>query len=379
MAELASAPAFLLIGNDATEQNPLVAWQIRTAIRQHGSRLYIVDSQEPGLKKRAKQFVKVAPGQEGAFLAALVGDGAAANAPTSTDFQTLRDALSGENDLVVLFGAAIQGPVLNRLAAFAASRAAEGKRTRFVALSDAANSRGAADMGLLPDRLPGYASVRNEEARAMFGGLWGARLPEKPGLDAPAMLAAAMSGKLKALYVVGANPAKSLQLSASQRLGKLDLLIVQDMFLTETARLADIVLPVLSAYEKNGTVTNCTGEVQMVRKGGDFTGARSDFDILRILSHQLAGHGLGQPIRLRTPDAAFEEIRRAVPGYNVSWHKLEAGAAEAVHSLAEIVDPADVSVPTGAIFSADDTLFTSGSLTPYCSMMRSLREVEERP
>lgn len=268
---------------------------------------------------------------------------------------------------------------MNHLAALAQSRAAEGKRTRFVALSDAANSRGAADMGLLPDRLPGYASVRNEQARAIFGGLWQASLAENPGLDAPAMLAAAVSGKLKALYVVGANPAKSLQLSESQRLGKLDLLIVQDMFLTETARLADIVLPALSAYEKNGTVTNCTGEVQMVRKAADCAGPRSDFDILRILSHQLAGHGLGQPIRLRTPDAAFDEIRRVVPGYAVSWHKLESGAAEAVHPHADAVSPADAGVPAGAVFSANDNLFTSGSLTPYCSMMRSLREVEERP
>ena len=76
-------------------------------------------------------------------------------------------------------------------------------------------------------------------------------------------------------------------------------------------------------------MTNTAGEVQLVRKGGDFMGPRSDFDILRILSHQLAQHGLGQPIRLRTPEAAFDEIRQHVPGYDVSWAGLLTGARRA--------------------------------------------------
>ena len=103
---------------------------------------------------------------------------------------------------------------------------------------------------------------------------------------------------------------------------------MQDLYLSETARLADIVLPALSGFEKSGTMTNTAGEIQLVRKGGDFMGPRSDFDILRILSFQLARHGVGQPIRLRTPDAAFEEIASHVPGYDVSWAGLLAGAAE---------------------------------------------------
>ena len=79
--------------------------------------------------------------------------------------------------------------------------------------------------------------------------------------------------------------------SSNRSFGNLEVLIVQDMFLSETARRADIVLPALSAYEKDGTMTNTAGEIQLVRKGGDFMGPRSDFDILRILSHQLAAPG----------------------------------------------------------------------------------------
>ena len=136
----------------------------------------------------------------------------------------------------------------------------------------------------------------------------------------------AARGRVKALYVVGANPAKTLDLAGADRLGKLDLLVVHDLFLSETARLADVVLPALSAYEKDGTMTNTAGEIQLVRKGGDFMGPRSDFDILRILSHQLARHGVGQAIRLRTPEAAFDEIRRHVAGYDVSWASLLTGS-----------------------------------------------------
>ena len=156
--------------------------------------------------------------------------------------------------------------------------------------------------------------------------LWGVNLPDKAGLDARGMLAAAANGKLRALYVVGANPVKTFAADVKdRRLGKLDLLVVQDLFLTETAQLADIVLPAASAYEKNGTMTNTAGEVQLVRKGGDVMGTRTDYDILRILSYQLAQHGLGRAIALRTPEAAFEEIRQSVAGYGISQATLLLG------------------------------------------------------
>ena len=385
MYDLESAPAVLLIGNDATEQNPFVAWQIRTAIRLHRSRLYILDSREQKLSSKAQDFVLIPGGQEAAAIARLSGaaSGTANASETELDrrMSALREAaLSGESDLVVLFGAAVQGAALARLGDLARERAAQGKRTRFVAVGDYANSRGAADMGLLPDFLPGYAPVANAAARDVFGQLWGATLPEKPGLDSRGMLDAAAAGRLKALYVVGANPAKKTNFVGSKRMGKLDLLVVQDLYLSETARLADIILPALSGFEKNGTMTNTAGEVQLVRQGADFMGARSDFDILRILSFQFAQHGLGQPVRLRTPETAFEEISRAVPGYTVSWASLLTGAAEATQPLAAAVNGHRPPEPSaGVIFSSNDSLFTSGSLTPYCRTIRSLREAGATP
>ena len=375
MSDLASAPAFLLIGNDASEQNPLVAWQIRSAIRHHGSRLYVVDSGDPKLARKAVRYLQVAPGEEMATVAALAGS-PAKGVPGALG--ALQEALAAEADLTVLFGDVLQGTALRHLAELSQAREAQGKRTRFVALADAANSRGAADMGLLPDRLPGYASVADSDARAYFGALWGATLPETPGLAAPAMLDAALAGRIQALYVMGANPVHSHGLAAAERLGKCELLIVHEMFLTETARIADIVLPALCAYEKDGTMTNTTGEIQMVRKAGDCSGPRSDFDILRILSHQLARLGVGQPIRLRTPEAAFDEIRRHVKGYDVSWESLLAGGAQLSHPMAIANGHTAHDVPANTIFSAHDGLFTSGSLTPYCRMVQSLREAEAR-
>jgi predicted molibdopterin-dependent oxidoreductase YjgC len=229
---------------------------------------------------------------------------------------------------------------------------------------------------LLPGRLPGYASIEDGSARQLYGELWGASLSAAPGLDAPQMLEAATSGRIKALWVVGSNPAQRLQLSISERLGKLDLLVVQELFLSDTARRADVVLPALCAYEKDGTMTNTAGEVQLLRKAADCMGPRSDFDILRILSHQLARHGAGMPIRLRTPEAAFAEIRQHVAGYDLSWAGLLTGGAEAARPVAAANGRGPYDVPAGAIASAADSQFTSGSLGRYCTMIRSLQEAD---
>ena len=128
------------------------------------------------------------------------------------------------------------------------------------------------------------------------------------------MMEAAVAGKLKALYVVGANPLKTFAISAPDRLAGLELLVVHDMFLTETAQRADVVLPAASTYEKDGTLTNTAGEVQLTHRSIDPQGPRSDFDLIRILSHQLGMLGLGSPIKLRTAEAAFDEIRQNVAG-----------------------------------------------------------------
>jgi NADH-quinone oxidoreductase subunit G len=371
MQDLYEADAVLLIGHDPTEQSPLVAWQIRSAIRHRGARLYVINSKSIKLLRKARGYAEVPAGREATAARWLAGGEAQLDTGTIERLSALKSSLEKEQNVVIAFGAELTGAAIHDIAKFGYSLPG---RTRYMALGDYANSRGAADMGQLPNLLPGYLSVTDADARRKFGALWGATLPEKPGLDARGMLAAATKGQLKALYVVGANPVKTFGICAKDRLGKLDLLIVQDLFLTETAQLADIVLPAAAGYEKNGTMTNTAGEVQLVRKGGDTMGTRSDFDILRILSFQLAQHGLGKAIALRNSEAAFEEVRQSVPGYNLQMATLLLGEAERTSPVSTANGNAKFDVAAGAIFSSQDNLFTSGSLSPYLTMVRSLPE-----
>jgi len=371
MQQLGDARAFLLIGNDATNQNPLVAWQIRAAIRHHGAKLYILSAEKIKLQRQATMSVTVnASGEAAAVKWLATGSGAAPG-----ELAALKEALGKESDVVILFGAAISGAAIKDLVAYGAKLSG---RTRYMALGDYSNSRGAADMGLLPDRLPGYFPVTAGTARERFGKLWGVQLPQSQGLNAREMLAAAQAGNLKALYVVGANPFKTYGIASGARPKGLEFLVVHELFMTETARHADVILPAASAYEKIGTVTNTAGEIQRLQHAVDPVGARTDFDLLRILSHQLAKLGLGNALGVRTPEALFEEMRANVPGYDVSLPVLLSGAA-ALGAPRIAVDGKSAPAPAGTVFSSSDNLFTSGTLGRYFTLIPKLDEAEAKP
>jgi NADH-quinone oxidoreductase subunit G len=375
MADVYTAPAVLLIGNDVTQQNPLVAWQIRTGVRHHQTRLYVINGVESKIHRQAKHLVKTAKGGERAAVRWLTHSEGTFDAVTTEALVQLKAALEAEQDVVILFGAEIQGPSLRDLVSFAGRINGQ---TKIMALGDYSNSRGAADMGLLPDRLPGYASLHDSGERARFGKVWGAEIPSAPGMTARAMMDAAVAGKLKALYVVGANPVKSFHVAEPDKLGRLELLVVHEMFLTETAQRADVVFPAASSYEKDGTLTNTGGQVQMTHRSIDPQGPRSDFDLIRILSHQLGMLGVGAPIRLRTPEAAFDEIRQNVTGYDLPVSSLLGGGAPQSAATCKASEPS-YDVPVGNIFSANDFLFTSGSLGRYCSKLTSTKEAKDTP
>jgi NADH-quinone oxidoreductase subunit G len=370
--QLYQSKSVLVIGNDVTNQNPLVAWQIRSGIRHFGTKLFLINSKEIKLKRKAKQFVKIASGQEHAILKWLAHEEGQLTPELVEQLVQLKAALEAESDVAIVFGAELSGAAIATLADFGSKLPG---KTRYMALGDYSNSRGAADMGLLPDRFPGYAHVDDAKARESFEKLWGCVLSSKPGMTAPQMVEAAQSGNLKALYVVGANPFAHFGKSGAGR-GKLELLIVQEMFLTETAKAADIVLPAASAYEKEGTVTNTSGEIQLLRKAAEVMGPRTDFDLLRILSHQLEKQGLGKAFHYKTVGAVFEEIRKAVPAYGVPLAGLLTGGAEATRAQFARNGHAPYDVPVGLIRSANDNLFTSGTLSRWCTMMESLPEAD---
>jgi NADH-quinone oxidoreductase subunit G len=355
MDQLYKSKAVLLIGNDPTNQNPLVAWQIRTGVRHHGLKLYVINSKEIKLERKAEQFVRIAEGQEAAAVRWLHNE-APLNPGLVEQLTLLKARLDAASDVAIVFGSELSGSAIADLVGFGSKL--HGK-VRYMALGDYANSRGAADMGLLPNCGPGYA-----------------RLP-KMGMTAPQMIEAAQQGKLKALYVVGANPLAHFGTLGYGR-GKTELLIVHELFMTETAKQADIVFPAASAYEKDGTVTNTSGEVQLLHKAAEVMGPRTDFDLLRILSHQLEKQGLGEAFHYKNSAAVFEEIRRTVPGYDLELTGLLTGGAEAAHVDAKRNGGAPYDVPVELIRSANDTLFTSGTLTRFLNTIESVPEAQAK-
>jgi NADH-quinone oxidoreductase subunit G len=372
--QLYESRAVLLIGNDATNQNPLVAWQIRSGIRHHGTKLFVIDTQEIKLDRKATQAVVLGPTLEAAAVRWLATGEGNLMLELASQLGALKQALEAESDVAIVFGSAISGAAIANLVEFGSRLPG---KTRYMALGDYANSRGAADMGLLPDRLPGYCYLDDKAAVAALEKHWGGKVPSKPGLTAPQMIEAAQSGKLSALYVVGANPLTRYGTIGFGR-GRVQLLIVHDLFLTETSLQADIVFPAASAYEKDGSVTNTAGEIQLLRKAGEMMGTRTDFDLLRIVSHQLEKAGLGKALHYKSPAAVFEEIRKVVPGYDVQLAGLLTGGAELTIPHFSKNGHAPYDVPVQLIRSANDTLFTSGSLGRFCTMMQSLPEAEAK-
>ena len=186
------------------------------------------------------------------------------------------------------------------------------------------NVQGGGDMGALPDRLPGFQHVENDELRAKFERAWGAKIPPKRGWHLSGMFRAMEEGKLRALYVIGENPLHSeADQNRSERLLKgLECLVVQDILLTPTAQLADVVLPAAAGWcETEGTVTSSERRVQRVRKALDPpAGARDDMEIVCELARRL-GHDWGQP----GAEEVWNEVRRLSPMHaGMSYARLEA-------------------------------------------------------
>jgi len=189
------------------------------------------------------------------------------------------------------------------------------------------NVQGACDMGCLPDLLPGYQRVTDAAAREKFSAAWGRRVPEAPGLTVGEMFEAALAGRLRAMYIVGENPALSDPDADHVRraLERLDFLVVQDIFLSETAALADVVLPAACFAEKDGTFTNTERRVQLVRKAVDPPGrALPDWQIVCRLAS-----AMGYPLNYPDAAAVMEEIARLTPPYGgISHRRLAAGGLQ---------------------------------------------------
>ena len=402
MRDVFHAPAILLIGNDPTNQHPLLAWQIRNNIRLHRARLYVINSQPIKLRRQAVSFSQIPAGSEAKVAAFLAGDDSARDSlGTDCGWIDLRGKLRNENGLVIIFGSKICGADIAPLVSFGANIPG----AKFVCLGDYANSRGAADMGLYPDLLPGYHRVADT---GRFHEEWGG-VPHNSGLTLPQMVESAKAGDLKAFYVVGTNPVE--QFAIDPFAFSNSFVVVQDMFLTETAQIADVVLPAANAYEKSGTFTNTCGDLQLVKKAGEVTGTKSDFEmIVRIADAMgfdvrklvpfgrgtradmgqsrgvqsgeadrhgvwLEAHGLEPKMSPFDPMAILDEIQRLVPGYDVSRVNLLAGNDQ--HTTLSAGGPGALQ-DSNLIVPANDDLFSSGTLGRYCHTLNSVIENYDR-
>ncbi|MEK0083071.1 formate dehydrogenase subunit alpha [Benzoatithermus flavus] len=183
------------------------------------------------------------------------------------------------------------------------------------------NVQGASDAGLIPMVFPDYHSVKDPNYRAMLESLWGTQLDPEPGLTVVEIIDAIHAGKIKGMYIMGENPAMSDPDASHAReaLAELEHLVVQDIFLTETAMYADVVLPASAWPEKDGTVTNTNRQVQMGRKALPLPGdARPDWWIIQEIARRI-----GLPWHYTGPADVFAEMTLAMPSLaNITWERL---------------------------------------------------------
>ena len=365
-----------------------------------------MNSQPIKLRRQATLFVQVPAGREGKLVSFLNGDDAAAGTLTGASgsndaLKQLRNELKAQKDLVIIFGSELQGADIAALVKFAAA-----SNAKFICLGDYANSRGAADMGLYPDLLPGYVAI---DGPHKYNEEWGS-LSKTKGLGLQEMMQAAKGGKLSALYVVGSNPVVDYNFDPAALQNT--FVVVQELFLTETAMLAEVVLPAASAYEKGGTFTNTCGDLQLLKKAGDISGLKSDFEIIVRVAERIGtgvrklvpfGSGFGQTwtnpwsaiwrgrrhsvwltannmeprLSPFDPYAMLDEIQRLVPGYEFSRLSLFAGNDQ--HMLAAERSDAGAGDGLVKIVPANDTLFTSGTLGRYSKTLNSVIKNKRAP
>jgi formate dehydrogenase alpha subunit len=183
----------------------------------------------------------------------------------------------------------------------------------FAPLAEENNDQGAVEMGAVPEFLPGPSDMASRAERDRIASFWGQDLPSHGGASLIEMLDHARTGILKALFIVGENPVGSLpdHLRTEESLRKLDLLVCQELFLTETAALAHVVLPAASSMEKSGTFTNTEGHVQAVRPSVEPVGeSRPDWEIFSALSILM-----DSPLEYAESKEILKEIRSLIPGY----------------------------------------------------------------
>ena len=363
IAELENSDCILVTGSNTTETHPVIATRIKRAVRLNNKALIVIEPRRIDLVRHATLWLRQRPGTDIAVINGLMNliiqenlHDQAYIAERTENFEALRETVAKYTPEYVeqisgvpaadlrraarLYGQAKAAAIvyamgitqhtvgtdnvktMANLAMLCGNVGIEGGGVH--PLRGQNNVQGACDMGGLPNVFSGYQPVTDANARAKMEAAWGVKnLPDWVGLTMTGMVPAIPEGKIKALYIVGENPVISDPDSDHlvKALKQLDFLVVQDIFLTETAALADVVLPATTFAEKAGTFSNTERRVapvhQVIPPLGD---SRPDWQIIAGISRRL-----GYPMDYADPEAIFEEIRQVTPSYaGITYARLEA-------------------------------------------------------
>ena len=349
--EIADAKAVFIIGSNTTENHPVIGIQVKEALRR-GAKLIVADPRRVELAQKAHIYLQHRPGTDVALLNGMMnviidkGLHDKDFIETRTEnFEALKDSVSKytpehvseitgvpADDIIeaaIAYATADTASLIYSMGITQHSTGTDnvlstanlamltgnlGKESVGVnPLRGQNNVQGACDMGALPNLFPGYQAVTDPAIRGKFEKAWGCELPPNPGLAVTEAINAAYDGNLKGLYIMGENPMVSDPdiNHVETALRNLDFLVVQDIFLTETARLADDVLPSASIAEQEGTFTSTERRVQLVRKAVNPPGeARTDWEIITEISNRM-----GYPMNYSSPAEVLDEIASLTPIY----------------------------------------------------------------
>jgi len=362
IADLRRAPCIFIIGSNTSEGHPVIAYEIKQAAND-GATVIVADPRHIELCDYAAHWLRQRPGSDVALVNAMmnviVREGLADEefiAARTEGFEELRASIA---DCTPEWAEPITGVPADKIRA-AARAFAQAERAATVyamgitqhshgtdnvlALANLAmltgnlgkpgagvnplrgqnNVQGSCDMGALPDVFPGYQRVNDDAARAKFEQAWGKRLPSEPGLTVVEMMNAVEGGGVRGMYIMGENPALSDPdvCHVRKALEQVEFLVVQDIFLSETAEYADVVLPGAAFAEKAGTFTNTERRVQLVRRVLPPPGeAREDWQILLEVAR-----AAGQDFGLHSEGAVFDDAAALTPSYAGMSHARLAAA-----------------------------------------------------
>lgn len=359
ISEIARAELLLLIGSNTTEAHPVIGYKIRQAARR-GAKLIVVDPRRIELAEEADYWLRVRPGTDIPLLNGLLHIIIKENLHNreyieqrTENFAALKETVANYTPGYV---SELTGIPVEDLYAVARLYAATDRAMIFYTLGITEhvcgtnnvmsianlamltghlgrpgtgvnpirgqnNVQGACDMGALPNVFPGYQRVTDEVARAKFAEAWGASLADEMGLMIPDMFDGANTGDIKAMYILGENPVLTDPNSNHIRSGleKLDFLVVQELFMTETAAYADVVLPAASFAETDGTFTNTERRVQRVRKAIEPLPGLTNWQAILSLCAKM-----GHPMPLRAAEDIFNEMASLTPSYGgITYARLE--------------------------------------------------------